>query len=274
MTVNLDMSQESINTSASPVDVVDTIREILCTGTRALVSRCPSGKPVRNGRKWAAAALRTIIWDDRVSCSVSLEHGKRRTSWLAVIVAVNVSVEGSRDGRKCCKLSSVLRRARQSSREASSVGVASGIHPRLVNAVVVLDAVDQVGGEDLVAHAGRGIRWAFPISLLYPLEYGDLNSNTGSTYVYALWIHSNHVGVNALIRESRLVLELLGVVAGAVVRDQERQSLVGVIAGRKVNQVCARPSAAFEAKFSAFACPVVGCRASLRLRLLDSRTID
>jgi hypothetical protein len=84
---------------------------------------------------------------------------------MAVVVAVDVGVHGARHGGKSRKLAAVVRAAGKSVDESSAVGVAGGVDAGLVNAVVVLDAVDQIRGEDLVADARCRIRRALPVSL-------------------------------------------------------------------------------------------------------------
>ena len=84
---------------------------------------------------------------------------------MAVVVAGDIRVHGAGDRGKGRKLAAVCGTAGKSVDEPSAVGVAGGVDTGLVDAVVVLDAVDQVRGEDLVADTGGSIRWAFPVSL-------------------------------------------------------------------------------------------------------------
>lgn len=94
-----------------------------------------------------------------------LHHGQRRAGGRARIIAVDVGVESGRNRRKGCKLSAVCRRTGQRANETAAVGVARGIDARLVDAVVVLDAIDEIGCEDLVTDSGCRIRRALPVAL-------------------------------------------------------------------------------------------------------------
>ena len=51
--------------------------------------------------------------------------------------------------------------------KATAVGVASCVDAGLVNAVVVLDSVDEIGGENLVTDTGSRVGWPLPVSLQF-----------------------------------------------------------------------------------------------------------
>lgn len=75
--------------------------------------------------------------------------------------------------------------------------MSSGINPCLVNAVVILDAADEIRGKHLIAHAGCSVRWTLPISL--DIGQGSCFMYSLQTYVDSGWKHSDHVRIEGLI---------------------------------------------------------------------------
>ena len=59
----------------------------------------------------------------------------------------------------------MARRTGECTYESTTIGVSGGIYTGLVNTIVVLDSVNEVGSEDFVADATSGVGWSLPIML-------------------------------------------------------------------------------------------------------------
>lgn len=150
--------------------VCNPIAQVNDRGVTALVSVLPAVNPVRNSRQRTAAAVAAPIRNSRVAGTVDLHDGDGRPSRMAGRTVGSVRVKGTRDGSKGGKLAAVGGRAGQSAEEPGAVGVPGAVDARLVDAVVVLNAVHEIRRKDLVTDAGRGIAGAFPVRL-----WSDMN---------------------------------------------------------------------------------------------------
>lgn len=105
---------------------------------------------------------------------MDLEHGQGRARRMAMLIATDVGVKGTRDGRKRRELPAMARRTSQGVDKAAAVGVSRSIHARLIHAVIVLDTIDQVRREDLVADVGIGVSRSLPSVLRVVFFTSDL----------------------------------------------------------------------------------------------------
>lgn len=227
--VHLDMPHQALAAGALPRDVVHAAREIGRARAGAPVPPGPPGDPLGNCGDAAAAGIPAVVGDGAVARPVQLHDGQGRAGRAAVVVARDVGVKGSRDGRKGGELPAVLGRAGQRPGQPGAVGVAGGVDARFVDAVVLLDTIDQVRGEDLVADALFGITRALPVFLHDKSAKSRYTIIDACPYLDSRGIHGNHVWVDALVREACLVLKVLRIVARAVIRNQQRLGLVDIV---------------------------------------------
>lgn len=152
--------------------------------------------------------------------------------------------------------------------------MASGINAGFVDAIIGLDAIDQVRGEDLVTDAVGGVRGTLPCLLHKSLaDVKLIDRDAGfKSYVNASWVHRNHVGVDSLIRETSLGFKCSWIVAGAMIGNEKRLWCCRVIVGRQVNSVVTRASAALKMEFTRLAYKTVRL-STARRPLLDRSSL-
>ena len=95
---------------------------------------------------------------------MEFQNGKRRSGGCAV-AETGVGVEGAGHGSECGERSPVDRGASESVGEAAAVGHAVGVDSEGVDAVGVLEMVDEVACEKSVLDTGRWVEFSFPRSL-------------------------------------------------------------------------------------------------------------
>ena len=85
---------------------------------------------------------------------------------MAAAVGAVIAVESTRDGSKRSELAAVSGRACENIDKTAAVGVAGGVNSRGIDAVVVLDSVDEVRREGFVADALVLVASTFPDTLI------------------------------------------------------------------------------------------------------------
>lgn len=83
---------------------------------------------------------------------------------MTAVVSVHVGVKCARNGGVRGKLPGGRRRASQGAAETAAVGVPGSVDPRSVDAIVILNAVDQISGKCFVVDI-MVICWALPSQL-------------------------------------------------------------------------------------------------------------
>lgn len=88
-------------------------------------------------------------------------------------------------------------------------------------------------------------------------------------YLDAQGIYGDHLGIDALLGETSLALELLGIVALAMVRNEQRLGFLGLVVGRQVDSVRSRAAAALKAELARLSDKVVRFPATSRAARLN-----
>lgn len=166
MAVNLDVSKQIINAVAGILRIVHTVAQIHSVGVAAAIAILPAAHPFRNRRQSSALSVASGIWDSRIGSTVCFENGQRRASRVAAAVSAVVAVESTRDGSESSELAAVSGRACENIDKSTAVGVTGSVNSRGIDAVVVLDSVDEVGREDFVADAFVLVASTFPNTLI------------------------------------------------------------------------------------------------------------
>ena len=131
---------------------------------RTAITPRPPRKPIWDRGQRAGVSGAAIVLDGLVGIAMEFQNGKRRPGGCAV-AETGVGVEGAGHGSECGKRSPVDCRACQSVGETAAVGHAVGVDSGGVDAVVVLEMVNEVACEKPVLNTGRWVEFSFPRSL-------------------------------------------------------------------------------------------------------------
>lgn len=100
----------------------------------------------------------------------------------------------------------MLPRARKSIDKTATVGIASSINARVVDAEIGLEVIDHIRSESQIAHPWCGIRRPLPVTLI-DFQLPLLSSMGQSTYIGSGRIYYYHVGVDRWVGEPNIGLK-------------------------------------------------------------------